>query len=474
MKPIPLLKKLNTRIFSITALFFIPVFLLFLYGIHITSLNVKKSTAIIDSTIPRLISYHHLEQQIMQMQKWITYTCATRAEKGYDNGIYSAEKSYNETIKTLNNLKKLFKHNTVEYKEIEELERSIINYYNVGIEVTKAYIANGTFYGNAMLEVFSIVEKELDTNLKNLVSHFTKKTLNTTKSLYKVLTITRIAFIVLGFFVIVLSITSYLFFVKRAELRESNKKLSEAMDSLWGEMQLAKKIQTVLLPNNPEIDGFEIKGYMVPADDVGGDYYDIINSKERDWVVIGDVSGHGVPAGLVMMMAQTAIHTVVNHYPNISPSELITTINHSIKENLLRLEEDKYMTLTVFAYNKNGNFTYSGLHQDLMIYRKSSGKVEILESRGMWIGLLPDLKDMNIDDSLHMNTGDVLLLYTDGVTESLNTDGNMFSDERLLHLFENECNKENYNVKSIKNKIDDAMSSYTAEDDITMVIIKRI
>ncbi|MCP4135249.1 MAG: AAA family ATPase, partial [bacterium] len=81
------------------------------------------------------------------------------------------------------------------------------------------------------------------------------------------------------------------------------------------EMEIAANIQTGLLPQNPFIKDYEISAYMNPADDVGGDYYDIINAEGRDWIVIGDVSGHGVPAGLIMMMVQTSIHTVLTQHP---------------------------------------------------------------------------------------------------------------------------------------------------------------
>jgi len=97
--------------------------------------------------------------------------------------------------------------------------------------------------------------------------------------------------------------------------RENSAKLEK-------EMEIASNIQSALLPRNPSIKGYEISTYMMPADEVGGDYYDIINVANRDWIIIGDVSGHGVPAGLIMMMVQTCIHNTLNIFPEISPSEL--------------------------------------------------------------------------------------------------------------------------------------------------------
>ncbi len=118
------------------------------------------------------------------------------------------------------------------------------------------------------------------------------------------------------------------------KVEERTAELKKAMDALWGEMELAKKIQTTLLPRAPAIRGFEIATYMQPADQVGGDYYDIINAEGLDWLVIGDVSGHGVPAGLIMMMVQTAIHMAITAKPNLRPDVLLNRVNSVITENI--------------------------------------------------------------------------------------------------------------------------------------------
>lgn len=121
---------------------------------------------------------------------------------------------------------------------------------------------------------------------------------------------------------------------RTAELAETNRKLQKVMDALWGEMELAKRIQTILLPVNPHIPGYEIAASSEPANEVGGDYYDVISAAGYDWIVIGDVSGHGITSGLVMMMVQTAIHTVLLNNPGVSPSFLLTAVNRVIYENI--------------------------------------------------------------------------------------------------------------------------------------------
>jgi serine phosphatase RsbU (regulator of sigma subunit) len=263
------------------------------------------------------------------------------------------------------------------------------------------------------------------------------------------------------------------------KVRDRTLELEQARDAIWGEMQLAKKIQTVLLPRNPRIPGYEIAAFMAPADDVGGDYYDIINVSGSDWIVIGDVSGHGVPAGIIMMMVQTAIHTAIAQNPSLKPAQLLTIINRAITDNIKQLDEDKYMTITVFAAYHDGVFYFSGLHQDIMIYRAASSDIELIETNGMWLGVMDDIADYMTDDSLVLGIDDIMLVYTDGITEARakgdSTQGmgrppEMFGVERLGDIFKS---LGRLSVEDIKNGILDALREYHCNDDVTMVVLNR-
>ncbi|MCP4136044.1 MAG: SpoIIE family protein phosphatase [bacterium] len=255
------------------------------------------------------------------------------------------------------------------------------------------------------------------------------------------------------------------------ELKLMNVELAEARDAIWGEMELAKKIQTALLPEEPAIKGYEISAYMKPADLVGGDYYDIINTAGKDWVIIGDVSGHGVPAGLIMMMVQTSIQFALNQQIDLSPSELLAVVNTTISDNIKKLDEDKYMTITAIACHEQGKLLFSGLHQDIMVYRQASGDVELVETRGLWIGLGEDIKDVLHNDSIDLAVGDAVLLYTDGISESIDSDGTLYSDEKLLDIFKDSGKG---STEEIKKTILDSVEGYTCHDDITMVLFKRL
>lgn len=263
------------------------------------------------------------------------------------------------------------------------------------------------------------------------------------------------------------------------KLESANQDLTRARDALWGEMELATKIQTVLLPKHPVMDGYEISTYMAPATEVGGDYYDVINCAGIDWIVIGDVSGHGVSAGLVMMMVQTSIHVTLANNPNLPPSVLLAIINKTITRNIQQLGESKYVTITVLAAYENGRFSFSGLHQDIMVYRGAKQGVEVVETSGPWIGLIDDIGGMLTDMELRLDVGDTMLLYTDGITEAWTKESNggprnpatdMFGDARLKTLL-GELGESS--PPEIKDGIIGALGSYRCSDDVTMVVMQR-
>ncbi len=255
------------------------------------------------------------------------------------------------------------------------------------------------------------------------------------------------------------------------QLQEANEKIRQAMDALWGEMELAKKIQTVLLPVRPEIPGYDIAASLEPADEIGGDYYDIISAKGYDWIIIGDVSGHGVPAGLIMMMAQTAIHTVLSENAEMPVSQLLSVVNTTISANIKRLGDSKYMTMTVMAGVRDGCFSFSGLHQDIMVYRARRSKVESIETTGMWLGLEPDISEMLVVDDLKLELGDCMVLFTDGVTEAKDKEGEMFGHERLLKIIERSGDKL---ALEIHQAVIDELKPYEKPDDVTLVVLKRL
>lgn len=136
---------------------------------------------------------------------------------------------------------------------------------------------------------------------------------------------------------------------------------------LEGEFKLAKRIQTSLLPKELRLTGAEIAARMVPASEVGGDYYDVIPALDGGWICVGDVVGHGLPAGLMMLMMQSGLATALVGNNSSNPAEVLSLLNRAIFENAQRMGSDKYATLVIARYTSNGALHFAGGHLDLIL-----------------------------------------------------------------------------------------------------------
>ncbi len=257
--------------------------------------------------------------------------------------------------------------------------------------------------------------------------------------------------------------------IENARLYSNLENITKEKTKVTTEMEIAKDIQTSLLPNNPLLSGFDVAVYMQTADLVGGDYYDVIHAGGNEWFVIGDVSGHGVTAGLIMMMTQTAIHTILNSMDTKNPAELLKKVNLVITSNIKKMKLSKYMTLTLFLKEHDGTIYYSGMHQDLLLYVSKSKKVEIIETKGSWLGYF-DLHNEYEVGSIKMESGDTLLLFTDGITEAMNASEEMYDTERLVALL-NESGEES--TEEIKNRVLNSLKDFKTDDDVTFMVCKK-
>lgn len=268
-------------------------------------------------------------------------------------------------------------------------------------------------------------------------------------------------------------------FILRAELLTTNVtldrsrlELKEARDALWGEMEVATRIQTALLPPDGRLGDFQVAARMQPAAEVGGDYYDIIHLPGgRSWVAIGDVSGHGVESGLVMMMTQSSILTVLQARPDWGPAQAFSAVNAVLWENLTRLRTGRYMTLNLVRLEADG-LTLAGKHQDLLVWRRAERRVEEVSNEGCWLGVVPELHGAVVDQHLALDEGDLVLFYTDGVSEAMSADGEMFGVERLARVL---AEAADLPLQETLNHLFAAVESFQArqDDDLTMLLVRR-
>lgn len=223
----------------------------------------------------------------------------------------------------------------------------------------------------------------------------------------------------------------------RSVIEETSRRERAERAGLERETEIAQRIQTAILPKQYDVAGLEIAAIMQPASDVGGDYYDVIPTDDGCMLGIGDVTGHGLLAGMIMLMVQSMIAAVVRANPLLPPSQLLPSVNHALYDNVRhRLKETDHVTLTLIQYQRDGRLKAAGAHEDILIYRQRSGKCEAKTPPGFWLGAIPDVTEMTTDAEIQLEDGDVLVLFTDGVTESMNEAREQFGLERLMAQIE--------------------------------------
>lgn len=258
--------------------------------------------------------------------------------------------------------------------------------------------------------------------------------------------------------------------LENASLYEKLKNVTDEKSKVQAEMHLAQKIQSYIVPSEPKMIGYKISGYMKSIQDVGGDYYDIINLKDKRFAVIGDVSGHGVTPGLVSMMLQASLHTILRYQPDIPLNRLLSVLNEMLYYNIKSIEDNRYVTLVILKLEDEGKVYFSGEHEEILLYRKETSQTEFIPVKGMWLGIEENIDSHLEEGYFKMEIGDVILLYTDGVTESYKGKHELFGKEKLKSILDRHGHLD---TDSIKSKILDELESYTRHDDVSFLVIKR-
>ncbi len=219
----------------------------------------------------------------------------------------------------------------------------------------------------------------------------------------------------------------------------------------------------------------EIEATMLTAEEVGGDYYDVLHHDDGTlWLGIGDVSGHGVTPGLIMLMAQT-IHTTVATHLQHRPSDVVTTINRILYHNVRqRLGEDHFMTFTALKYLGEGQFEHAGAHLTMIVYRRAAREIELIKTEGVFLNFIPDISGVTKNASFTLDIGDVLVLYTDGLTESFAPNGAMldlggFQSIVMLHAEEPLLTMRNSILSDVLN-----WCQQERKDDMTLLLVRRV
>jgi sigma-B regulation protein RsbU (phosphoserine phosphatase) len=239
------------------------------------------------------------------------------------------------------------------------------------------------------------------------------------------------------------------------------------------ELAIATRIQSSVLPRNVAAEGLEISAVMVPATEVGGDYYDVLPTPGGCWLGIGDVAGHGLPTGVVMLMLQSVVSGLVRTHPHSKPRDILVAANAVLFENIReRMKQDEHMTLTLLRYEAGGRLTFAGAHEDILIYRAAEGRVEWIHTPGTWIGAAIDIDAASTDSVCELRKGDLLVLYTDGVTEAKNRHGEQYGPERLADALQRLAKEP---VEVIRNGLLAEVRAWMPkqDDDLTFLIARH-
>jgi serine phosphatase RsbU (regulator of sigma subunit) len=243
------------------------------------------------------------------------------------------------------------------------------------------------------------------------------------------------------------------------------------------EMEVARDIQQALLPRTiPDIRGFEIESYYQAAMELGGDYYDFITIDEsRFGVVVADVSGKGVGGSLIMNMVRTIMRTEAMRNP--APRHLLSIANYFLKDEI---PQSMFITLFYVLVDANSNvITYAcaGHNPGFLLNPERRALIQI-KPKGIPLGIhLFDERQFAMkmeEESKRFNPGDILFLYTDGITEAMNSRKELFGEQRLIDVLKRNGVVTPQSIKdSIRNELDSFTGKEPQSDDITFVILQR-
>ncbi|MEM7066037.1 MAG: SpoIIE family protein phosphatase [Cyanobacteria bacterium P01_B01_bin.77] len=261
-----------------------------------------------------------------------------------------------------------------------------------------------------------------------------------------------------------------------AQISTLNDKLKAENLRMGAELDVARKIQRMILPKVEElknVDGLDIAGFMEPAEEVGGDYYDVLQTEGVVTLGIGDVTGHGLESGMLMLMTQTAVRTLKESQEH-DPVKFLDTLNRTIYQNVQRMDSEKNLTLAILNY-ANRHVSISGQHEEILIVRSDSS-IESIDTidLGLPIGLDDDIADFIDNITVELCPGDGIVLYTDGIPEAYNLGREQYGLIRMHEVITQNWSSTAEEIKqAIINDVHHFMGGQKIFDDITLLVIKQ-
>jgi serine phosphatase RsbU (regulator of sigma subunit) len=261
-----------------------------------------------------------------------------------------------------------------------------------------------------------------------------------------------------------------------SEITLLNARLQAENQRMGAELEITRRLQQMALPKSAElraIQELDIAAFMEPAEEIGGDYYDVLQQDGRIKIGIGDVTGHGLESGVLMLMVQMAVRTLLAGKIT-DPEEFLSILNRVIFDSVQRMEIDKNLTLSLLDYQA-GALRLTGQHEEILIARRG-GAVERLDTidLGFMLGLEQDIRPFISHSRIDLEPGDGVVLYTDGVTEARNPLGKAYGLDRLSQVVGENWPRDAGQIQQaviadLLRHIDGAKIA----DDITLLVIKQ-
>jgi sigma-B regulation protein RsbU (phosphoserine phosphatase) len=255
-----------------------------------------------------------------------------------------------------------------------------------------------------------------------------------------------------------------------AKYVEELKSTTAQRATMESELKIAHDIQMSMLPKSypafPERNDLDIYGQVMPAKAVGGDLYDFFIRDNKLFFIIGDVSGKGVPASLVMAVTTSLFRNIATYTEE--PSHIVFAINQNLTAN-----NDTGMFVTLFVgmldlTTGKMNYCNAGHNPPLIL---ANGEVkEILGEVNIAAGVIPDFEFL--EDHLEMNPGDTIFLYTDGLSEAENIDSQEYGEERVLQVAERTVSKPQTLIEVMTEQVQLFVGEAEQSDDLTMLAIE--
>jgi serine phosphatase RsbU (regulator of sigma subunit) len=236
------------------------------------------------------------------------------------------------------------------------------------------------------------------------------------------------------------------------------------------ELEVARTIQQASLPKEvPELEGWEISPYYQPAREVGGDFYDFhLLSEGRLGVVVGDATGKGVPAALVMSTTCGMLQLATRAFGSPSPGEVLGQVNETL---LARIPSTTFVTCFYAIFEpESGTVRYANAGHDLP-YLHRNGEAEEIRARGMPLGIMPGMSYE--EGEISLEEGDCVLFYSDGLVEAHNPQGEIFGFPRLRALVAQHGEENSLEETLLGELYSFVAEGWEQEDDITLLTLER-